>query len=60
MAASYQSADDDTDRITHCFVDDPQQCSVVCIGGQGTVPYEQNTQQSPFLGRSSEPQPAQS
>jgi hypothetical protein len=29
-------------------------------GGHGTVPNEQNTQQSPGLGRSSVPQPAQS
>jgi hypothetical protein len=31
-----------------------------CIGGQGTEPYEQNTQQSPGLGRSAVPQPGQS
>jgi len=30
------------------------------IGGQATVPYEQNTQQSPALGFSSTPQPVQS
>ncbi len=30
------------------------------IGGQGTVPYEQKTQQSPFLGLRSSPQPLQS
>jgi hypothetical protein len=30
------------------------------IGGHGTVPNEQNTQQSPGLGRSSVPQPLQS
>jgi len=31
-----------------------------CFGGQGMLPYEQNTQQSPSRGRSSEPQPEQS
>jgi hypothetical protein len=30
-----------------------------CFGGQGTVPYEQKTQQSPGFGRSSRPQPLQ-
>jgi hypothetical protein len=30
--------------------------SAACIGGQGTVPYEQNTQQSPSSGLSSTPQ----
>ncbi len=30
------------------------------IGGQGTDPYEQNTQQSPALGRSITPQPEHS
>ena len=30
------------------------------IGGHGRDPYEQNTQQSPALGRSTAPQPAQS
>jgi hypothetical protein len=29
----------------------------VCIGGQGTEPYEQKTQQSPNFGRSSVPHP---
>jgi len=29
------------------------------IGGHGTEPYEQNTQQSPGFGRSVAPQPAQ-
>lgn len=33
---------------------------VFWIGGQGTVPYEQKTQQSPFLGFNSSPQPSQS
>jgi hypothetical protein len=33
-------------------VDRQQACST-CIGGHLTVPYEQNTQQSPDLGRSS-------
>ena len=28
-----------------------------CTGGQGTEPYEQNTQQSPAFGRSTTPQP---
>jgi len=31
-----------------------------CIGGQGTDPYEQNTQQPPGLGRSLMPQPVHS
>jgi len=30
------------------------------IGGHGTLPYEQNTQQSPALGRSNSPHPLQS
>jgi len=30
------------------------------MGGHGTSPYEQNTQQSPVLGRSITPQPAHS
>jgi hypothetical protein len=30
------------------------------IGGQGTEPYEQNTQQSPRFGRSRTPQPVHS
>jgi len=30
-----------------------------CIGGHGTEPYEQNTQQSPNLGLSRSPQPLQ-
>jgi hypothetical protein len=30
------------------------------MGGQGTVPYEQNTQQSPCFGFSSAPHPWQS
>jgi hypothetical protein len=30
-----------------------------CMGGHGTSPYEQKTQQSPGRGRSREPQPAQ-
>jgi hypothetical protein len=29
------------------------------MGGQGTEPYEQNTQQSPGFGRNVLPQPAQ-
>jgi hypothetical protein len=29
------------------------------IGGHGTEPYEQNTQQSPAFGRSVTPQPVQ-
>ena len=32
----------------------------LCIGGQGTDPYEQNTQQSPFFGRNRAPQPVHS
>src|SRR5579863_3322117 len=32
--------------------------SPACTGGHGTDPYEQNTQQSPGLGRRSSPQPA--
>jgi len=32
----------------------------VCIGGQTTLPYEQNTQQWPGFGRSSSLQPLQS
>ena len=31
-----------------------------CIGGHGTEPYEQNTQQSPGLGLRRRPQPSQS
>jgi hypothetical protein len=31
-----------------------------CIGGHGTEPYEQNTQQLPGFGRSLTPQPVQS
>jgi hypothetical protein len=31
----------------------------VWIGGHGTEPYEQNTQQSPAFGRSVTPQPVQ-
>ena len=31
-----------------------------CLGGHGTVPYEQNTQQSPGLGLRSALQPLQS
>ena len=30
------------------------------IGGHGTVPEEQNTQQSPVFGRKTAPQPVQS
>jgi hypothetical protein len=30
------------------------------IGGHGTLPYEQKTQQSPAFGRNSSPQPVQS
>jgi hypothetical protein len=37
-----------------------QHASRVWIGGHATVPYEQNTQQSPVRGRSKMPQPAQS
>ena len=37
-----------------------QQPSPVCIGGHGTDPYEQNTQQSPGFGLKTVPQPAQS
>lgn len=29
----------------------------ICTGGHGTVPYEQNTQQSPALGRRRVPHP---
>ena len=38
----------------------PQQVSPVWIGGQGTVPYEQNTQQSPGFGFRTAPQSLQS
>lgn len=38
----------------------PQQGFCCWIGGHGTVPYEQNTQQSPCLGRSTAPQPGHS
>jgi hypothetical protein len=31
-----------------------------CIGGQGAVPKEQNTQQSPGFGRNKVPRPAHS
>jgi len=43
----------------------PRQRGVSCskrlawIGGHGTEPYEQNTQQSPGFGRSVAPQPVQ-
>ena len=37
-----------------------QQSRVCWMGGQGTDPYEQNTQQSPDLGFNSAPQPWQS
>jgi hypothetical protein len=33
-----------------------QQQAVPSLGGQGTEPYEQNTQQSPCFGRSTVPQ----
>jgi hypothetical protein len=33
--------------------DHPQQSRLSCIGGHGTSPHEQNTQQSPRLGLSS-------
>ena len=32
----------------------------ICIGGQTTLPYEQNTQQCPGVGRNNSPQPVQS
>lgn len=38
----------------------PQHPRSACTGGQGTSPYEQNTQQSPGLGLSSAPQAGQS
>lgn len=38
----------------------PQQDFCCWIGGHGTLPYEQNTQQSPAFGRRSSPQPVQS
>jgi hypothetical protein len=38
----------------------PQQAFCCWIGGQGTLPNEQKTQQSPAFGRSSSPQPVQS
>ena len=31
-----------------------------CMGGQTTLPYEQNTQQCPGFGRNNSPQPVQS
>jgi hypothetical protein len=34
----------------------PQHGFCNCTGGHGTLPYEQNTQQSPGLGCSSNPQ----
>ncbi len=37
-----------------------QQAFRNCTGGQGTLPSEQNTQQSPGLGRSNAPQCGQS
>jgi hypothetical protein len=40
--------------------DDPQQSRFACIGGQGTSPHEQNTQQSPGLGFNTAPQAGQS
>lgn len=40
--------------------DQPQQRFCCCTGGHGTLPQEQNTQQSPGLGRSSSPQAGQS
>jgi hypothetical protein len=39
---------------------DPQQSCFCWIGGQGTVPKEQNTQQCPGIGRRTVPQPLQS
>lgn len=38
----------------------PQQGACSWIGGQGTSPQEQNTQQSPGFGCSNSPQPVQS
>ena len=38
----------------------PQQVFCCWIGGHGTLPQEQNTQQSPGLGRNNLPQPGQS
>jgi hypothetical protein len=37
-----------------------EQMAPDCTGGQGTSPYEQNTQQSPGRGLSRTPQPLQS
>src|SRR5262245_1471596 len=37
-----------------------QRCCAACIGGHGTEPYEQNTQQSPGFGLRRCPQPLQS
>jgi hypothetical protein len=36
----------------------PARCA--CIGGHGTEPYEQKTQQSPGFGRNLSPQPVHS
>jgi len=41
-------------------IHDPQQGACCWMGGHGTVPKEQNTQQSPAFGRSTLPQPRQS
>jgi len=38
----------------------PQQSDPACIGGQGTLPYEQKTQQSPGRGLRTAPQDGQS
>ena len=42
-----------TQRSRDSHRDYPQQPRLSCIGGHGTLPHEQNTQQSPRLGLSS-------
>ncbi len=45
-------------RVVATHPQHPPLSPVSCLGGQGTVPYEQNTQQSPAAGRSSTAQPS--
>lgn len=48
------------ETIPGCWPLQPQQDCPCCTGGQGTAPYEQNTQQSPCLGDSTAAQPGHS
>ena len=49
-----------TSRFVHIGGSCAQQFALPWIGGQGTDPYEQNTQQSPANGFSLMPHPLQS